>query len=113
MRCNAECCRYITVDIDTPKDDEDWDEIKWMLMHDKIMVYQNLDREWVVEFLTKCKHLKDNKCSIYDKRPEVCKDHGVDECETNPGDFSKVLFKKPEDVDEYLKKIKKKVKKRK
>ena len=73
IKCNAECCRYVTVNIDTPKDKEDWDEIKWMLMHDNIMVYQETDNDWAVEFLTKCKHVdvKTNKCKIYDKRPKV------------------------------------------
>ena len=107
--CNAECCRYVTVSIDTPKNHEDWDEIRWELMHDHIMVYENLEGEWNVEFLTKCKHLgNDNKCKIYDKRPQVCRDHGTHECEKNQGDFAKVIFKKPEDVDKHLEKVKKK-----
>jgi len=105
-RCDAACCRYITTLIDKPKDSDDWDEIKWMLMHKGVIVYVDEDGDWNVETLANCKHLDENtnKCKIYDKRPKVCRDHGTDECEIHDDDFSDLVFRKPEDVDEYLKK---------
>ena len=67
--CNAECCRYITVDLATPKDEEDWDEIKWMLLHEGVIIYVDEDGDWNVEVKTKCKFLDDatKKCKAYDK----------------------------------------------
>ncbi len=107
--CNGECCRYITVTLKDPKDKESWDEVKWMLLHKGVMIYKDLEGEWNVEVRTKCKFLDDDdKCKIYDKRPQVCKDHGTHECEAHEEEFAKVIFKKPKDVDGYLKKIKKK-----
>ncbi len=101
--CNAECCRYVTVELAEPKEEADWDEIKWYLMHEGVIVYKDLDDEWQIEIKSKCKHLKGTKCDIYDKRPNVCREHLTDECDANPGEFSKVLFRKPEDVDAYRK----------
>jgi Fe-S-cluster containining protein len=100
--CNAECCRYITVDLATPEDKEDWDEIKWLLMHEKVMIYKDLEGDWMIEIQVPCKHLKGNLCDIYEKRPNVCREHETSECEKNIGAFAKVMFKKPEDVDRYL-----------
>ena len=103
-KCNGECCRYITVSYQEPKNEEDWDEIKWMLLHDGVMVYKDNSNEWNVEVRTKCKFLgKDNKCKIYDKRPAVCKNHKLHECEANNEEFAKVIFNEPEDVDNFLK----------
>ena len=102
-KCDAKCCKYVAVAIDEPKSAESWDEIKWFLMHENISVYKEDDGEWSVEFQTKCKHLKGNKCEIYGERPLVCRNHGIDECE-GEGHDAEVLFLKPEDVDEYLKK---------
>ena len=103
-QCNAECCRYVSVNLDNPTDKADWDEMRWLLMHDNITIHKNHDNEWVVEFRTKCKNLEDNKCKIYDKRPDICKEHDTDECDITPGEFGDVFFRKPEDVDEFLKK---------
>ena len=107
-KCKGECCKYITVDLVRPKDAEDWDEVKWMLLHKGVMVYKDYDNDWQVEVRTDCKFLdkKTYKCKIYSKRTQVCKDHGTHECEGNDEDFAKVIFKKPSDVDKYLKELK-------
>lgn len=103
--CKAECCRYVTTIIKAPKYSYDWDEIKWMLLHRGTIVYKD-DNEWNVEVKTNCRHIdsKTYKCKIYKTRPQVCKDHKEHECEANDEDFADVIFRKPEDVDEYLKK---------
>lgn len=102
--CSGECCRYVSVSLD-PKGPEDWDEIKWFLMHKDIIVYKDMGDEWMIEFRTKCKHLDNstNKCKEYESRPNVCKEHETHECDATDGDFAKIVFKKPEDVDEFLK----------
>ncbi|MBU0615810.1 MAG: YkgJ family cysteine cluster protein [Nanoarchaeota archaeon] len=102
--CNGKCCKYITVIIDEPEDKEDWDEIKWWLLHKGVQVYLDSDDDWVVQISTRCKHLNnDNKCDNYENRPEVCREYTTEECEANEDEETKALFKKPEDVDKYLK----------
>ncbi len=104
QECKGECCRYVAVKLGEPKDSADWDEIKWLIIHEGVMVYKDNEDEWMVEFRTKCKHLDDstNKCTNYEHRPEICKGHDPQDCDASPGEFSKVLFEKPKDVDEYL-----------
>jgi len=103
-KCDAVCCKYVTVKLEDPVNPEDWDEMKWLLIHENIIVYKDNEDEWMVEFITKCKHLEGNRCNNYEKRPDVCKDHDPSDCDASSGEFCKILFKKPEDVDEYLKK---------
>ncbi|MBD3361790.1 YkgJ family cysteine cluster protein [Candidatus Woesearchaeota archaeon] len=104
--CNAKCCRYVAVDMDEPDCLDDWDQIKWLLMHENVRVYLDNDGDWIVEFITKCKNLgKDNRCKIYDRRPDLCRDHNMSECVMNgEGEVEVLLFETPEQVDEYLKK---------
>lgn len=103
--CHSECCKYVTVHLDKPKDKEDWDEMKWLLMHESILVYKDNDGDWQVEFRTKCKNLGSKSgCNIYDKRPEICREHDPKDCDMSEGEFGEIIFNKPEDVDEYLKK---------
>ena len=104
--CNAKCCRYVAVEMDEPDCLDDWDQIKWMLMHENIRVYLDNEGDWVAEFITKCKNLdKNNKCKIYDSRPDLCKEHEMESCVMNgEGKVEVLLFESPEDVDNYLKK---------
>ncbi len=105
--CNGECCRYVTANIEEPTEPEDWDEIKWMLMHENVLVYKDSEDDWIVEFRTKCKNLDDdtNRCGIYGKRPDICKEHNTKDCDATEGEFANILFEKPEDVDRHLKSI--------
>ncbi|MBD3164523.1 hypothetical protein GF323_04935 [Candidatus Woesearchaeota archaeon] len=108
-KCDGHCCKYITVQIDTPEDDIDFEELKWFLCHKDVLVYIDHDNGWCVEFKTECKYQdpKTNMCTIYDKRPRVCKEHRLDECEGNEDydDYYKLMFRSMEDIDEYRKKI--------
>ena len=103
-RC-GDCCRYVTVIIDTPEEKIDWEEVKWWVCHKNVIVYYDKeDDEWAVEFRTPCKYQdENNNCTIYEKRPQICSDHDSDECETNAdGDCYDILFEEPADVDRYL-----------
>lgn len=104
--CKGKCCRYVAVEMDTPDCLDDWDQIKWLLMHENVKVYLDNDKEWVVEFTTPCKNLNENnKCGIYNNRPELCRNHNIDECVMNgDGKAEILLFERPEQVDDYLRK---------
>jgi len=107
--CDGKCCRYIATEIDEPETKEDWDEIKWFLYHENVVVYKDNDKEWIVEFRTRCKNLdENNQCKIYDKRPQKCRDHEAESCEVNgDGKLGDPVFRNIKDVDEYLEKQKK------
>lgn len=72
-------------------------------MHKNVNVYIDEEGEWHLEFLTPCEFLGEgNKCKIYDKRPEICKEYNHDEC-TFYNDYSeKVNFSSIEEFDAHM-----------
>ncbi|MDD4250883.1 MAG: YkgJ family cysteine cluster protein [Candidatus ainarchaeum sp.] len=102
--CLADCCKEVAVSINTPKTKKDWDEIKWLVLHKNVQVYKDFENDWLVEFFTPCEKLsKTNKCTIYKKRPLICKEHQSKNCiKTGPQDYYKILFKTINDVEKYL-----------
>jgi Fe-S-cluster containining protein len=89
--------------LDKPKTKEDFENIKWHIYHKDVQVYIDVDNDWYVEFLTPCENLVDNKCKIYDKKPPLCRDFTVEECEKNKKEVE-VLFKTVKDYEKYLRK---------
>lgn len=82
-QCTARCCNYFALEIDKPTTPRDHDQIRWMLMHQHTVAWV-LDGDWYLEVRTPCKHLlPDNRCAIYDSRPQLCRDYGRpdDPCE--------------------------------
>jgi len=48
------------------------DHVRWAKLHG-IKVIKRFGRFWAT-FKVSCQKLKDNRCSIYDSRPEMCKE---------------------------------------
>ncbi len=82
--CGGSCCRYVAIEIDRPTTKQDYDHIRWYLLHRDVSVFIDHDRKWYIEFRTPCeKQREDNRCGIYNRRPKICRDHGnvEGECE--------------------------------
>jgi uncharacterized protein len=105
--CNAECCRYVVIEWAKPKTQADIEELKWFICHENINIFIDEEDSLNVEFVTPCKYLKDNKCSIYKKRPLVCKEYSSKECTFHNEYKEKISFSTPEEIERYFKKIKK------
>lgn len=103
--CAALCCRYIALPLDNPKDVEDYDNIRWYLLHENIVVFIE-DKQWYIGIMTKCKHLQpDNRCGIYQTRPRICRSYTTDNCDYHGGDYDyEVLFTSGEQLREYAEK---------
>ena len=101
--CEAKCCRYVTVKIDEPKDNEDYEPILWYLIHENVEIF--IDEEgWHILFNSKCKKLGDDfKCKDYDKRPQVCSDHKMESCERYNLEDVFASFKSPKEFRKYMK----------
>ncbi len=102
--CIGECCREVCVEMDEPKNIEDWDIIRWMVAHENVAVYIDEEDSWLAEFKTKCTKLDDkNLCKIYKVRPKVCLDHPLDNCVMNAEEAAeKLRFDTIEEVDKYI-----------
>jgi Fe-S-cluster containining protein len=109
-KCNAYCCRHVAIAVDTPSDKEDYDNIRWYLLHKNVWVSVSHTDEWIVEFRTPCRHIRsDYKCGDYPNRPLICKNYPDpdDLCEGETEEPSyKELFKNVKDFERYLRKCK-------
>jgi len=100
-KCQARCCRYITVQIPAPKRKVDLDELSWFLAHEHITVYVE-SRRWHVEMRTRCKYLTaDNLCAVYETRPDVCHKYSTDSCEYPARPKHTLEFDQREDFDAW------------
>ena len=115
--CGGKCCRYVAIEIDCPEDLEDFENIKWYVIHENVQVYIEEDGTWNVEFLTPCKYVRgDGRCSIHEDfvenpehiRPDICKEFSTENC-PHHNDYKELFsFKNIGDVEEYIEKIFKK-----
>ncbi len=75
------CCTYITQQIETPRAMDDFDTLLWQISHEHTELYKDEDG-WFLLIPSRCSHiLPDGRCGIYEKRPQVCRDHANDDCE--------------------------------
>lgn len=104
--CDGACCKYIAMELDCPEDLDDFENIKWYIIHKNVRVYVEDDCTWNIEFLTPCKNLgENNNCMAYDKRPKICRKYDHDECTFHNGYSEKYSFETIEDVDKYLEEV--------
>jgi Fe-S-cluster containining protein len=106
--CNGLCCRHIAMHLDTPSKKGDYDNLRWFLTHKNVMVGIDHEKNWMIEMTTSCRHLRKNRCTIYAKRPRICKifPGTEDTCEhEDPASPYKVLFHDETELEAYLDKI--------
>ena len=99
--CTAKCCRYFALPIDTPDTHEEWEYIRWFLLHDRASIFLE-DDNWYLLVHTTCKHLQsDNRCGIYETRPQICREYTTDKCEYDDEWTYDKYLETPEQVWEY------------
>ena len=108
-KCDGKCCKYVALEIDTPEDLEDFENIKWYVVHKNVNIYVEEDGIWNLEFITPCEYLGENNlCKIYNRRPDICRDYNQEECTFHNDYNEKYSFKKIEDVEKYIEEVYKK-----
>ena len=55
--CTAKCCKYFALPIDTPESLEDWEFVRWYLLHEGATVFKE-DDQWYLLVHAVCKHLQ-------------------------------------------------------
>lgn len=97
------CCSYVSIEIDAPKKDADYDVIRWYLAHKMIHIYLDEDDCWYFLVNTPCENLVPEGCRIYEDRFQICRDYSASTCEMTRGvPGEKVLFRTVEDFDRWL-----------
>jgi Fe-S-cluster containining protein len=99
--CVAHCCRYVLIEVDKPTSKSDYDQIRWLLLHENISLGIGEDSCWYIEVATRCKELDErNLCRSYLNRPDLCEKYDPEECLVwNPDPAYKHEFKT---ADEFL-----------
>ena len=99
--CQAKCCRYFALPIDEPKQWEDFDYIRWYLLHEQSAVFVE-DDCWYLLVQNCCRHLRDaHLCDIYDTRPQICRDYTTADCEYDDDWTYERYWETAEQVEEY------------
>jgi Fe-S-cluster containining protein len=97
------CCRYIALQIDTPRKKADFENIRWYLLHRSVSIVIDWDGAWILQFDTPCDWLVDGKCTHYELRPEICREYDPKECERYlPSQSYKFLLKTEADLQKYV-----------
>ncbi|GAB6187692.1 YkgJ family cysteine cluster protein [Thermopirellula anaerolimosa] len=101
LHCPAKCCHYIALHIDTPTTWDDFDTVRWFLLHEHTAVFVDGDT-WYLMIYTTCRELRaDGLCGIYPTRPKICRDYSTDQCEFEENSVYDQLFEVPQQVEEY------------
>jgi len=99
--CTAKCCHYFALPIDTPTRRQDFDYIRWYLLHERATVFTE-GETWYLLVYSTCRHLQaDNRCGIYATRPQICREYSTDKCEYDDDWVYERYFETPEQVEEY------------
>jgi len=100
-RCPAICCRNLAMSIGRPETKKEIEDLKWQLHFDTVKVYVHKHR-WYQLVEGKCMYLSpENRCTIYDNRPQMCRKHNPPNCEIF-GDYYDVIISNPDDLVQYL-----------
>ncbi len=103
--CTAKCCKYFALPIETPTTRKDFEFMRWFLMHDQAAVFTEKET-WYLLVHTRCKHLRqDNRCGIYQTRPQVCRDYSTKNCEYEDDWVYDRYFETSEQVGEYAESV--------
>ncbi len=103
--CSAKCCRYFALSIDTPETWEDFEYIRWYMVHDRASIFID-EGDWYLMVHTECKHLQsDNRCGIYETRPDICREYSTNNCEYEDDWTYDHYFETAEQIYEYAEAI--------
>ena len=79
--CTAKCCHYFALPIEHPESFEDWEYVRWYLLHHGATIFKE-DDTWYLLVHSVCQHLRsDHMCGIYETRPQICREYSTNECE--------------------------------
>lgn len=99
--CTAKCCRYFALGIDAPKTWNDFDNMRWYMMHGPVCIFVD-EGSWYLMVIADCQHLQaDHMCGAYETRPQICRVYTTDNCEYDEDGVYDQYFETPEQLWEY------------
>ena len=115
--CTAKCCQYFALPIETPETREEFDNLRWYMYHGSpaaaqagqgagvgsqpVQLFVD-DGTWFLMVNLPCRHLQpDNRCGVYEIRPQICRDYTTKNCEYDGDGLYDMFFETPEQLHEY------------
>lgn len=99
--CTGRCCRYFSLPIETPRTWNDFDNMRWYMMHGKVSIFVD-QGTWYLVIHADCRHLlADNRCGVYDDRPSICRKYSTANCEYDNDFLYDRIFESPDQIWEY------------
>ncbi len=81
-RCEGKCCSYFCLQIDTPRDYDEFEDVRWYLCHKDVSIHVDDQGDWYMQIINRCQFLDENYgCAIYHDRPLLCRKYSDDTCE--------------------------------
>lgn len=99
--CPGLCCNGLEDSIIRPTTTQDVENLKWELhfVNTKIFIR---NKRWYKMSTGQCRYLgQDYRCTIYDRRPQICRDHNPPACEFH-GAIADVMFHDPDQLQAYI-----------
>ena len=103
--CGGKCCRYFCFEIDEPDTYEEFEDVRWYLLHEGVTVHID-DDDWFISIDNRCSMLADdNSCTAYDDRPLICRKYDLENCDQSGGDYGyDEEFTTPEQLEAFARK---------
>jgi len=104
-KCGAKCCTYFCFEIDEPTDYDEFEDIRWFLLHHDVSVHVD-DGDWFISIGNRCRMLGlDNECMAYETRPTICRTYNPAKCDHTDGDYGyDAEFTTAEELEAYARK---------
>lgn len=107
-KCGGKCCTYFCFEIDEPEDYEEFEDIRWYVLHDGVTVHVD-DGDWYISIENRCKALDPyGRCGIYENRPLICRSYSAEDgCDhTGSGDYEyDEEFTNSDQVERYAREV--------
>ncbi len=103
-KCTGLCCRYFALQLDTPEDWDDYDNIRWYLSHEHTTVFVE-DGHWFLNINNKCRYLSEDnhRCQNYTLRPKICRGYTTKNCDIVSDEYDYELhFTNDKQMEEYM-----------
>ncbi len=103
--CGGKCCAYFCFEIDEPTDYDDFDDVRWFLLHENVSVHVD-QSDWYISIANRCKMLgENNECLAYEARPTLCRKYDPATCDHTSGDYDyEEDFRTAEEIEAYARK---------
>lgn len=108
--CNARCCRYFCLPIDNPCTYDEFEQVRWYLVHGGVSVHVDHDGGWWMLVENRCRWLEDSaqgpRCVAYDNRPLICRRFSPRTCDFTRGPFAyEHRFETADELEDYARDV--------